>query len=276
MILRGTRLIEQIKFELEDSKQFNTIINNEETQSSSAIKNIYIYVIEDIVSQKKYVGISMDPLGRIASHFSGYGNTELFKEITDRRSDFEYRVLESFIDNEFSPSNTNSLAYHVEALMIAFYDSIRSGYNTKFYIKSDFTDESFWLSILPDNFKKFYINSDKKQLNKNIESSLPKKYHLKINCNNNESAFYDVRLKIIYRKKLKELLDKKILVYILAKDLCNIHRSQINRFMRGMNGALKINRIAELIEKIEEYLDIAHRFDIKKELEDFINSETEG
>ena len=34
-----------------------------------------------------------------------------------------------------------------------------------------------------------------------------KKYHLKINYNNNESAFYDVRLKIIYRKKLKELLD---------------------------------------------------------------------
>ena len=269
-------MIEQIQLVLEDSERFKTNLIIEETKPSTSFKEISIYVIEDIVSQKKYVGISMDPLGRIASHFSGNGSTELFKDISDRRSDFEYRVLESFIDNEFSPSNTNSLAYHVEALMIAFYDSIRSGYNTKFYIKSDFTDESFWLSLLPDNFKKFYINSDKEQLNRNIESSLPKKYHLKINCNNNESAFYDVRLKIIYRKKLKELLDKKILVYILAKDLCNIHRSQINRFMRGMNGALKTNRIAELIEKIEEYLDIAHRFDIKKELEYYINNETEG
>lgn len=269
-------MIEQIKLELEDSTQFNTIINIEETQSSSAIKKIYIYVIEDIVSQKKYVGISMDPLGRIASHLSGSGNTELYKEYKNRRSDFEYRVLESFTDNDFSPSNTKSVAYHVEALMIAFYDSIRSGYNTKFYINSDFTNELFWLSILPENFKKFYINSDKEQLNKNIISSIPKKYNLKINSDNSESVFYDVRLKRIYRKKLKELFDKKILVYILAQDLCSIHRSQLNRFMQGMNGALKTKRIADLIERIEEHLDVEHRFDIKKELETYIKNETEG
>lgn len=267
-------MIEQFSLSLEEYKHRNLREEPNSKISKEIVKEISVYVIEDIVSQKKYVGISVDPLGRIASHLSGNGNTEIYKELKNRRADFEYRVLDSFIDNDFTPSNTHSIAYHVEALMIAFYDSLRSGYNTKFYINSDFTDESFWLSILPENFKKFYINSDKEQLNRNIKNSIPKKYHLKIN--NNTSIFYDVRLKILYRRKLQELIDKKILVFILAQELCNIHRSQLNRFMQGMNGALKTKRIAELIDKIENHLDIAHRFDIKRELEDYINDETES
>lgn len=267
-------MIEQLSLLPDEIKHFNFKDDIKSEPLMETDKEIFVYVIEDVVTQKKYVGISTDPLGRIASHLSGSGSSELYKAYNSRRSDFKYRVLESFIDNDFTPSNTQSIAHHVEALMIAFYDSLRTGYNSKFYIKSDFTDETFWLSILPDNFKKFYINSDKKQLNTNISDSIPKEYHLKIN--NNPSAFYDVRLKIIYRNKIQELIDKKILVYILAKELCNIHRSQINRFMRGMNGALSTKRIAELVSKIEEHLDIAHRFDINIELEKYIKNETES
>ena len=266
-------MIEQIKLELEDSSQFKPNLIIDEIKPSTSNKEISIYVIEDIVSQKKYVGISMDPLGRIASHFSGNGSTELFRDISDRRSDFEYRVLESFIDNEFSPSNTNSLAYHVEALMIAFYDSIRSGYNTKFYIKSDFTDETFWLSILPDNFKKFYLNSNKKTLNENIQNYLPSKYIMRMN--DFKSPWYEVESKRLYRKHLQSLIDKKIPIYAYAKNFCNINRSQLHRFMKGMSGALRTTRLAELVEKIEDYLDVAHRFDIQKEFEKYINIKTE-
>lgn len=265
-------MIEQLAFEFESTVRFVHNTDRNEIEQPNVNRKISVYVIEDIVSQKKYVGISADPLTRIACHFNGNGSTELYKEIKNRRQDFEYRVLENFIDNDFSPSNTKSVAYHVEALIIAFYDSIRSGYNTKFYINSDFTDEIFWLSILPENFKKFYINSDKEQLNRNIQKYLPSKYVMRLD--NFKSPKIDNIAKELYRNYLQSMIDKKIPVYIYAYSLCHINRSQLNRFMRKMNGALRLDRIAFLVKKIEDHLDIAHRFDINKELEYILQSET--
>lgn len=237
-------------------------------------KEIFVYVIEDVVTQKKYIGISAVPLARIASHYSGKGSRDLYNDILARKTDFKETILGSFNDPTFSNMNTQSLAHHVEALMIAFYDSINNGYNTKYYIDADFENEEFWLSILPDSFKKFYINSNKKQLNINIQDYLPSKYIMRLDDFKSPKLSNDA--KELYRKHLQLMIDKKIPVIHYAKNLCNINRSQINRFMRGMNGALRLNRIENLIDRIEEYLDIAHRFDIKKELKDYLNGETEG
>ena len=90
------------------------------------------------------------------------------------------------------------------------------------------------------------------------------------------STRYDDKVKNLYRKKLQEMIDKRIPVYLYAKDLCNINRSQLHRFMKGMNSAHANDRLAELIIKIEDYLDIEHRFDLQKELIEYIKKEAES
>lgn len=266
-------MFEQLSLKISTPRDFKTQADKINVQEESIKKEISVYVIEDIVTQRKYVGISNDPLSRIASHYSGKGNRTLYNDYLLRPSDFKDSILGSFSDPNFSKNNTQSLAYHVEALMIAFYNSINEGYNTKFYIKVDFEEESFWLNILPDNFQKFYINSNKIQLNKNIENYLPTKYDLRLNILS--STRYDVKAKNLYRKKLQEMIDKRIPVYLYAKDFCNINRSQLHRFMKGMNSAHANDRLAELIFKIEDYLDIKHRFDLQKELIEYIKKEAE-
>ena len=46
--------------------------------------------------------------------------------------------------------------------------------------------------------------------------------------------------------------------------------------MKGMNSAHANDRLAELIIKIEDYLDIEHRFDLQKELIEYIKKEAES
>jgi len=267
-------MVKQLSLQFGDIAKSITKDKNENKVNIKTRKEISVYVIEDIVTQRKYVGISNDPLSRIANHYSGKGSRALFNDYQLRPSDFKDSILGSFSDPNFSKNNTQSLAYHVEALMIAFYNSINEGYNTKFYINVDFEEESFWLNILPSNFQKFYINSNKIQLNKNIENYLPTKYDLRLNILS--STRYDVKVKNLYRKKLQEMIDKRIPIYLYAKDLCNINRSQLHRFMKGMNSAHANDRLAELIFKIEDYLDIEHRFDLQKELIEYIKKEAES
>src|SRR5690606_12971303 len=115
-----SNMIEQLAMELEEPGLTNNNTSLKSTQFLKTNKIVFVYIIENLASQKKYVGISSEPLSRISSHLNGGGSAELFKEHKLKESDFDFRVLESFVDNDFSPSNTQSVAHHVEALMIAF------------------------------------------------------------------------------------------------------------------------------------------------------------
>ena len=63
-------MVKQLSLQFGDIANSITKHKNENKTNIKARKEISVYVIEDIVTQRKYVGISNDPLSRIASQIS--------------------------------------------------------------------------------------------------------------------------------------------------------------------------------------------------------------
>ena len=253
--------IEQLSLLPEDDytiEQENFIIDNDATSYVSCKSNpvdtmVYVYVIFDPITKKRYVGISETPLTRLKTYQRGNGtNTELSAVCKERWDKLSKTVYKEFKDESYTPKDPECRSRIIEAFAINYFDSIENGFNKYLGFHHDYLDTDFWESILPEDLILLYRTSDHHELNKRslkyVRNQAP--YNHGYSTHNLKHK----RWAIDYLLKLK---DKGVSVQKLAFELCNIDRSNFHRAVnQQMYSSLSARKLYNLVRTIENHLGI--------------------
>ena len=236
----------------DDLKQvFEHLVNQENSNL------VYTYMMFDVKNNKYYIGISIEPYNRYQNYLSGRNsNSEFLQEVGSREEDFKFEIVDSFVDDNYSPSSKKCRATFIESFLINYYDCINNGYNKVLRLHHDYNDTKFWKEVLTDKLFLLYASSNHNLLNeRSIEHYT--KIDYSISRNNKPRNVNYKRWAISY---LKELSDKGIRIYRYGNELGNIDRSNLFRLIKRNNyGSIGSARIHQFIRKLENHLQLPKR-----------------
>ena len=234
---------------------FTSVLKHQNSQENSNV--VYTYMMLDTKNNKYYIGISIEPYIRYQNYLKGKNsNSEFLREVANRNGDFEFEIIDSFLDNNYSPSSKKCRAAYVESFLINYYDCISNGYNKVLRFHHDYNDITFWKQILTDKLYSLYVSSNHELLN---ERSIKhcSKLDYSVAKNNYAKNVDHKRWAMSY---LRELNEKGISIYFYGKELDNIDRSVLFRFIKRDNyGSIGSLRVHQFIRKLEVYLGLPKR-----------------
>ncbi len=217
-----------------------------------AAKDVVVsaYMIEDIKTGRLYIGISETPLIRFSGHLSGKGGNSDFGRVgKERPEDLVPTIIEEFEVKGYKPKGGNSRAHMVESFLIAFYDTLRTGFNRKYEYNMNFKNKDFWIGVLPPKILKLYLSADPDKLNENVRQNLTQKMRGLVQ---NHFETVDHVEKDLAREYIFILLDKKIKVYDYAINDLKIDRGNLYRFLKDRNNNMfTVKKLKELISIVE-------------------------
>ena len=214
------------------------------------------YRITDIKTERSYIGVSMEPEVRFATHKKGFlSNNELNELMSSRPEDALYEKIEEFDDPSYRVNGKKSRAIRIEAFLIQYYNTIENGMNTALIFHHDYSDTTFWKEVLTPKMYENYIMADKSLLN---QRSL-KYYSNKQTQRQNKKPYYK-EVKIWIVDYLKEIESKEIKVGVLAEKIGKIDRHNLFKLMnREDYGAVSFKKLFHFIRELEDYIGIPHR-----------------
>ncbi len=228
---------------------------HDENQKDSSL--VYTYMMFDKKHNKYYVGISIEPYNRYQSYLSGRNaNSELLQEISDREEDFKFEIIDSFIDENYTPKTERCRATMIESFLINYYDCIGKGYNKTLRFHHDYEDITFWKSTLTDKLYLLYLSSNHDLLNsRSLEYCSKGTYATPTNTRPR-----NVEYKKWAIKYLNELEKKGIRIYGYCKKLEGLDRSNMFRLTKKNSyGSIGSERIHRFIRKLENHLELPKR-----------------
>lgn len=225
-------------------------------------KNSYIetmvsaYRILDRLTNRSYIGVSIEPATRIATHKKGKtSNKDLNELMKHRPNDVQFEIIEEFFDSQYKSNDPESRAVQIEAFLIQVYDAIENGMNTALLFHHDYRDVSYWKEVLTDKLFDIYSVANHDLLNKRSVRNLYARPKMRKNNFPTNKEF-----KVWATDYLLELETKGIKVFVLAQELENIDRSNLFRFMRQQDyGAVSTRKVAAFLKKLENHLGLPCR-----------------
>lgn len=225
-------------------------------------KNSYIeatvsaYRILDKLTNRSYIGVSIDPATRLSTHKKGKtSNKELNKLMNERPDDVQFEIIDEFFDPTYKSNDSESRASKIEAFLIQVYDSIQNGMNSVLIFHHDYTDVSFWKDVLTPKLFDIYLVANHELLN--IRSQ--KNKYLKVNSRKNNKPD-EKEYKKWASEYLVELESKGIKTFVLAQKLSKIDRRNLYRFIRQEDyGAISARKLSLFLTKLEKHLNIPHK-----------------
>ena len=214
------------------------------------------YRISDRKTDRSYIGVSMEPDVRFATHKKGFlSNKELNDLMSSRPNDVVYEKIEEFDDPFYRANIKESRAIKIEAFLIQYYNTIEHGMNTTLIFHHDYFDTDFWKEILTQKMYENYIMADKSLLN---QRSL-KHCTVKKNTRQNKRPVHKEG-KIWIIEYLKELDSLEIKVAVLAKKIGNIDRVNLFKLMNQEDyGSVSFKKLLNFVRKLEKHLSIPQR-----------------
>lgn len=248
-------------------KQLTLFYLPEETSSIVKVKTnnyqdsgntiVYIYYLHDHGTNTYYIGVSKEPYARYQAYLSfKHNNPELKKAMKERPNDFEFVIVEEFKDTHYRRNNPDCISIQIESFYMDFYNSILNGYNVPRMFTHDYHDLEFWKGILPPKSLNFYLTSNLDLLNDRASETATKSY----TCSNNKPTNIEIYNWCV--DYLLELNVKGIKIYLFAKSISNIDRSNLYRFITGKNvKCLSESRVYNFIRDLEKELGLEKRPD---------------
>lgn len=223
---------------------------------------VIAYVLMDTKTLKKYVGITIDPIVRTAMHSTGRTNNALREIHKTRPEDVIVLRNYSIHDDSYCSNPEISKAHKAEAFLMAYYDSLRNGFNVKYDWHHDFEDTEFWLEQLDGEVLDLYLETDKDQLNNNVANFIPKrKQEYKPSSNR------QIRIaKDLLRRELYKYYLMNVKYTLIIKESNIVDKSNVFRFLKGNDGSIGIEKLIQLIDYFENELGITNKFDFESEL----------
>lgn len=225
---------------------------------------VYLYVIEDIATRRLYIGISNNPYSRFEWHKSGKSqNAKLNAVASTRSNDLRLSIRAGFFVEDYRSKGYKSRAHAVESFVIAYYDTLRTGFNRKYIFHHDFRDSEFWLNILPPEFLDLYRNVDHEWLNENVRSFIPKR---RVERRHRKKSLVNSVLKQICLERIMELSALDIKLGTIVKQKEGLSRSNLHRFTHNELQYVSPKRMAKVINVVEKHLGLQKLFNLKEEL----------
>lgn len=244
------------------NEEANKVVEKEFIDTNINSKNSHIesmvsaYRILDKLTNRSYIGISIDPISRMSVHKKGKtSNKDLNNLMKQRPDDVQFEIIEEFLDPMYKSNNPESRAVRIEAFLIQVYDSIENGMNTALMFHHDYKDSAFWKEVLTDKLHDIYSVANHDLLNFRSRRNLYARTNSR--KNNNPS---NVEFKLWATEYMLELESKGIKVFVLAQELEKIDRSNLFRFLRQKDyGAVSDRKISSFIRKLENQFGMPHR-----------------
>ena len=217
---------------------------------------VSVYRILDKLTNRSYIGVSIDPATRLSTHRKGKASNKLVNKLMNERpEDVQFEIIDEFFDPMYKSNGSECRAVKIEAFLIQVYDSIENGMNTALVFHHDYTDMPYWKEVLTPKLYDIYSVANHELLNTRLLKNLYLKPSIRKNNYPLEKDYKEWACEY-----LLSLESKGIKIYILSMQLAKIDRSNLFRFIRKNDyGAVSAKRISNLLLKIEEHLGIAHQ-----------------
>ena len=230
--------------------------NRSKPTDSYVSTKVTAYRITDRKTDRSYIGVSMEPEVRFATHKKGFlSNKELNDLMSSRAEDAIYEKIEEFDDPFYRVNSKKSRATRIEAFLIQYYNTIENGMNTALFFHHDYFDTTFWKRVLTPKMYENYIMADKSLLN---QRSLKYYSNKQTQRQNKKPNYKEVKIWIV--DYLKEIESKEIKVSVLAEKIGKIDRHNLFKLMnREDYGAVSFKKLFYFIRMLEDYIGIPHR-----------------
>lgn len=236
-----------------EEKFIDANINSKNSHIESLVS---AYRILDRLTNRSYIGVSIDPSIRMSVHKKGKTSNKELKELMNKRPhDAQFDIIEEFFDPMYRSNHPDSRATKIESFLIQVYDAIENGMNTALMFHHDYKDDTFWKEVLTDKLYDIYSVANHDLLNTRSNRNYSSKQIIRKN-----NKPYHKELKLWMVEYILELELKGIKVISLAKQLAKIDRSNLFKLMRREDfGAVSDRKLAKFIKDLEEHLEIPKR-----------------